>query len=163
MSAVPTAAPNLVQIRRWGLLGKWVKYNENFIYLFIPFFMNSSDPSTDFHDFQTTRTHAGMCLLGVSLTLLPILGVKLLHRFQPHFAQRQRPSSGRRGWSQWSSNKSKMADGRHFEKNVKSLYLCNRLTDFDKIWYSDAYQPLTADRPLKFPIFENPKWRRPPS
>jgi len=76
MSAVPTAAPNLVQIRRWGLLGKWVKYNENFIYLFIPFFMNSSDPSTDFHDFQTTRTHAGMCLLGVSLTLLPILGVK---------------------------------------------------------------------------------------
>ena len=29
--------------------------------------------------------------------------------------------------------KSKMADGRHFEKNVKSLYLCNRLTDFDKI------------------------------
>jgi len=43
-----------------------------------------------------------------------------------------------------------MADGCHFEKTVKSLYLCNRLTDFDKIWYSDAYWPLTADRPLKF-------------
>jgi len=34
-SAAPMATPNLVQIRRWGLLGKWVKYNENFIYLFI--------------------------------------------------------------------------------------------------------------------------------
>jgi len=39
-----------------GLLGKWVKYNENnffkFIYLFIPFFHEltyRSDPPTDFH------------------------------------------------------------------------------------------------------------------
>jgi len=47
-----------------------------------------------------------------------------------------------------------MVDGRHFEKTIKSLYLCNRMTDFDKIWYSDAYWPLTADRPLKFQIFE---------
>ena len=49
------------------------------------------------------------------------------------------------------------------KKTVKSLYLCNRLTDFDKIWYIDAYWPLTADLPLKFRIFENLKWRRPPS
>ena len=56
-----------------------------------------------------------------------------------------------------------MADGRHFKKTVKSLYLCNCLTDFDKIWYSDAYWTLTADLWLKFRIFENPKWRRPPS
>jgi len=34
-SAAPTAVPNLVQIRPWGLLGKWVKYNENFIYLYL--------------------------------------------------------------------------------------------------------------------------------
>jgi len=33
--ATPTAVPNLVQIRPRGLLGKWVKYNEIFIYLFI--------------------------------------------------------------------------------------------------------------------------------
>jgi len=49
--AAPTAAPNLVQIRRWGLLGKWVKYNENF-FLFIPFFHQltyRSDAATDFH------------------------------------------------------------------------------------------------------------------
>ena len=25
------------------------------------------------------------------------------------------------------------------KKTVTSLYLCNRLTDFDKIWYSDAH------------------------
>jgi len=31
-----------------------------------------------------------------------------------------------------------MADGRHFEKTVKSPYLCYCLTDFDEIWYSDA-------------------------
>ena len=28
------------------------------------------------------------------------------------------------------------------------------MTDFDKIWYSDAYWLLTADRALKFLIFE---------
>ena len=32
----------------------------------------------------------------------------------------------------------KMADGRHFEKNVKSPYICNRLTDFDEIEHVDA-------------------------
>ena len=85
---------------------------------------------------------------------------KLLHRFQPNFAQRWRPSSGRRGWAQSAPSKSKMADDRHFEKTVKSPYLCNRLTDFDKIWYSDAYWPLTADLPLKFWIFENSRWRQ---
>ena len=50
-----------------------------------------------------------------------------------------------------------------WKKTVKSLYLCNRLTNFDKTWYSDAYWPHTADVWLKFRIFENPKWRRPPS
>jgi len=35
-------------------------------------------------------------------------------------------------------------------KTVKSLYLCNRLTDFDEIWHSDAHWSPTADRPLKF-------------
>ena len=45
-----------------------------------------------------------------------------------------------------------MAEGAILKKTVKSLYLCNLLTDFDKIWYSDAYWPPTADRPLKFRI-----------
>ena len=37
VAAAPTAVPNVAQIRPWGLLGKWVKYNEFFVYLFIPF------------------------------------------------------------------------------------------------------------------------------
>jgi len=50
-----------------------------------------------------------------------------------------------------------MADGRHFgKKTIKSPYLCNRLTDFDEVWYSDAHWLLRADAdlPLKFRIFE---------
>jgi len=31
-SATPTAVPNLVHIRPWGLLGEWVKYNLNYFY-----------------------------------------------------------------------------------------------------------------------------------
>ena len=48
-------------------------------------------------------------------------------------------------------------------RTVKSPYLCSRLTDFDEIWHGDAYWPPTADQPLKLPIFENPRRRRPPS
>jgi len=46
-----------------------------------------------------------------------------------------------------------MADGCHFSKSVKLLYLCNILADFDEIWHDDAHWPLAADRLLKFPIF----------
>ena len=61
-------------------------------------------------------------------------------------------------------HKSKMAEAAIL-KTVKSPYLCNRLADFDEIWHVDAHWPPTADRPLKFRLFENPKWRRavPPS
>jgi len=65
-----------------GLLGKWVKYNKNFIYLFIYTFFFKNSPTVRRDDgfsrlmTQTMRTRARMCLLGVSLTLLPILGVK---------------------------------------------------------------------------------------
>jgi len=48
-----------------------------------------------------------------------------------------------------------MADGRHFEKNVKSSYRRNRFTDFDEFWHSDAYCPSIGNRPLKFQIFKN--------
>ena len=50
-----------------------------------------------------------------------------------------------------------------WKKTVKSPYLCNRLTNFDKIWYSYAHWPLTADRPSKFWISENSRWRQLPS
>jgi len=48
-------------------------------------------------------------------------------------------------------------------KTVKSPYLCNRLNDFDEMWHDDAHWPPTADRPLKFWIFENSRWLQPPS
>ena len=52
----------------------------------------------------------------------------------------------------------------YWKRTVKSPYLCNPLTNFDEIWYSDAHWPLTADLPLKFRIFfKNPRWRPPPS
>jgi len=47
-----------------------------------------------------------------------------------------------------------MADGRHFEKTVKSPYLSNRLIDFDEIWHACADWPHTGGRSLKFPIFQ---------
>jgi len=59
-------------------------------------------------------------------------------------------------------HKSKMAEGAIL-KSVKLPYLCNYFTDFKEVWHDDAYCPLTADRPLKFRIFENLRWRRPPS
>jgi len=54
-----------------------------------------------------------------------------------------------------SSNISKVAISpqrfdRHIEKNVKSPYICDCLTDFDEIWRDYAYWPLAADQPLKF-------------
>jgi len=132
-----------------------------------------------------------MFLLGVSLTLVPILGVKSPKN--PNFRGMNRRFQAKRAkywkfhiiethasisikfcttmetikWSSWvvpiGAQQIKMADGRHFEKNVKSPYLCNRSTDFGEICYSDAYSTLTADLPLKFRVFENPRWRWPPS
>jgi len=48
-------------------------------------------------------------------------------------------------------------------KTVKLPYLCSRSTDFDEIWHDDAYWPPTAEIQLKFRIFENSRWRQPPS
>jgi len=55
-------------------------------------------------------------------------------------------------WSSWvvPIGTQQIQDGVRlpFWKKVKSPYFCNRLTDFDKIWYDDAYWPHTADQPL---------------
>ena len=48
---------------------------------------------------------------------------KLPHRFQPNFAQRKRPPSSHRGWSQYVPNKSKMADGCQFEKKTVKCHI----------------------------------------
>ena len=39
------------------------------------------------------------------------------------------------------------------------LYLRNGSTDLREIWYDDAYWASEWDRKLKFPTFENPRWR----
>jgi len=64
----------------------------------------------------------------------------------------------RRGWSSDVENKSKMADGHHLEKLSKLLYLRNRSTDFDEM-QRDASETSTTRRPLRFPEFENSRWR----
>jgi len=51
-----------------------------------------------------------------------------------------------------------MADGRHLE-NRKRPCLRNGLTDLHKIWDDDAFWPSEEDGQLKFPTFENPRWR----
>jgi len=175
------AAPNLVQIRRWGLLDKWVKYNDNFFYLFIYTYFSSTHLQVRRDDgfsrlmVQTTRTRARMCLVGVSLTLLPILAVKSPEN--PNFLGREYAFSSQTGkilkvscYRNYSIDFNQLLhnDRDHqvvvvggpnrrptnprwrttaiLKKTVKSLYLCNRLTDFDKFSYSDARWLLTADR-----------------
>ena len=178
-----------------GLLGKWVKYNEFFLFIYTFFSWTHLQVRRDdgFSRFmaQTTRTRARMCLLGVSLTLLPILGVKSPENLNFWGVNRRFQAKRAKYWKfhviettasistkfcktietiKWSSRvvpigAQQIQNGGRppFSKTVKSPYLCNRLTDFDEIWYSDAYWPHTADLSLKFRIFENPKWRRPPS
>jgi len=46
----------------------------------------------------------------------------------------------------------------------RHIYATVFLTDFDEIWHDDEYwSPTTGDRPLKFRIFENSRWRWPKS
>ena len=64
-----------------SMRGFWANgWNITKSFLFILFFINSPTGQTRRRILrlmaQTTRTRARMCLLGVSLTLLPILGVK---------------------------------------------------------------------------------------
>jgi len=64
------------------------------------------------------------------------------------------------------AQKSKMMDGRHFEKKTLNhhIYATVFWLIFDEIWQGDEYwSPTTGDRPLKFRIFENSRWRWPPS
>jgi len=57
-TATPTAVPNLVQIRPRGLLGKWVKYNELYLFIYLHVLHEltyRSDPPTDFHAWWLKR------------------------------------------------------------------------------------------------------------
>jgi len=51
-----------------------------------------------------------------------------------------------------------MADGRHLE-NRQTAISPHALTDLHKIWHDDAFWPYEGYGQLKFPTFENPRWR----
>jgi len=62
------------------------------------------------------------------------------------------------GWSRNAANKFKMADGRHFEKEIeKSRYLRNHLTNFTEIWHGNASQRFAPRQPLKYQEFITPR------
>ena len=77
-SATPTSMPHLVEIRSWGLLGKWVKYNDFLLICQCTFYRELtyiSHPSTVFHVWWLKRRwHAQGVPFG--LILLLILEVK---------------------------------------------------------------------------------------
>jgi len=79
-SATPKAVPNLMHIRPRGM-GFWAKYNH--FHLFIYTVLGAHLWFTPVNGFsrmmaQTTRTHASICPVWVSLTWLPTYGVKSL-------------------------------------------------------------------------------------
>ena len=113
----PIAVPYLVYIRPRGLLGEWLKYNWNlFIYLFIYAPFSGTQLQVRRVDWssrmvsQRTRTRTRMCAFVFRWHCSPFRGkirqkrggvfkpnswnrktcilTKLLHRFQPNFAQR---------------------------------------------------------------------------
>jgi len=138
MSAAPMAVPNLVQIIRWGLLGKWVKYNE---FVFIYTFFSLTQLQVRLVDgfsrlmAQTTRTRG---MMGVSLTMLPILGV--ISPENPNF---------------WGVNR------RFQAKRAKILKVScyrNYYIDFNQILQNDRDHPeVVVGGPNRCPT--NPRWR----
>ena len=80
-----------------GLLGKWVKKNENVIYLYLSWELTyRSDPSTDFHDWRLKRRGYSRkdVPFGVSFTLLSI---SEWNPPKPQFRGREYALSGRTG------------------------------------------------------------------
>jgi len=76
--ATPAAVPNLVEIRLWWLLCKWVKYNElkKYLYLFSGTYLQMA---------QTTRTRARLCLFVVSLVSASHFAGEIPHPKNPNF------------------------------------------------------------------------------
>ena len=121
---------------------------------------------------QTTRTRARMCLLGLSLILLPILGwntpktpffqAKRTKYWKFYVIETTASILTKFGttiettkWSSWvvPVGVQQIQDGGQppfWKKTVKSPYLRHRLIDFDEILHDDAYWALAAEQRLKF-------------
>jgi len=66
---------------------------------------------------------------------------KLLHRFQPNFAQHKRPPSAHRRWYKYGPTNPRWrtaAIPSAILETARSSYIRNRVTDFDEIWHDDA-------------------------
>ena len=75
-STIPTAVPDLVQIRPWWFLGKWVKYNKIFFIIYLYLFQEltyRTDPSADFHArwLQQHELMQGCTFLGGFIDIAP--------------------------------------------------------------------------------------------
>ena len=172
---------------REGLLGTWVKYNQNYFCLY-PFFGTHLQvrPVDVFSRMtaQTTRTRARMCLWGGIFHIAPHLWgenpqfLGMSKRYQAKIAKSKNVHIIKTTASiptkfctvvkttkcpSWVVPKhalqSKMADGRHLGKIEKLLNLIRGLCDFDKIWHADAVRTSWLFRPLKICNFENPSTR----
>jgi len=89
-----SAVPNLVQsVHGGGLLGEWVKYNQNFIYLFMPFLREltcRSNPSTDFRaSWLKRRGLAQGCAFFGFVDMAPHLG-RQIPQMNGHFQAKNR-------------------------------------------------------------------------
>ena len=160
------------------LPGKWVKYNEIFTYLFIPFFMNSPGQTCRrIFKLEGSNDRRGLAQgyapFGDFVDIAPHFGGEIPRKPQFWGLNRRFQAKQAKYWKfhviettasistkfcttietiKWSSwvvpiGAQQIQDGGRppfWKKTVKSPYLCNRLTDFDEIWYSDAYWPLTV-------------------
>jgi len=85
-------------------------------------------------------------------------------RFQRNFVWGSRTA----GWQGQRDKKCKfsesnMADGRHFENRKIAMYLSEKLSDFDEIWYTTSDTKPDYSHVTKNCNFWNSRWRLPPS
>ena len=136
-SAATMAVPNLMQIRPWGLLGKWVKYNKIYLLILFEELTYRSDSSTDFHAWWLKRRGlAERCAFwGFCLYCSPFWGWNLPKK--PNFG----------AWI------------RIFKPNgqiLKVSYYWNYCIDFNQIVHNDRdHQVVIVGGPNTWPVWKS--------
>jgi len=179
-----------MHIRPRGLLGTWVKYNQNYFCLYLFWQLTYRlDPLTDFHAWWLKRRGLaqGCAILGIFLHRSPYRGSKkpkkqfwsVNKRFQAKLAKSKNVYVIKTIASipttfcavikttkcplrvvSTHALQTKMADGRHLQKIEKLLYLGLGSTNFDEIWHYDAIRSSWPFRLLKIWNFKNTIWRK---
>ena len=170
-----------MHIRPRGLLGTWVKYNQNYLYL-CPFFQEltyMSDASIDFHAGWLKRRGLaqGCAFLGIFFHISPqYWGVN--RRFQAklakwknvHIIKTTAPiptkfckvikTSKCPSWVVPTRVKQIQDGGRPPSWKIENRpYLRNGSTDFREMWHDDVHSASELNRKLKFSTVKNPRWR----